>query len=135
MKSKLEIAVAVLERISAGDVMAGQTEYTHGDTVVAYQRLCREALAAIQSQPDVVVGGWQPIETAPKDGTRVLLYLAAPWSRLELARWYQPWGNWQTDGDEPDQFRDEYCGIGSQLPTHWQPLPPPPVQAQGSDAA
>lgn len=57
MKSKLGIAVAALERISAGDVMAGQAEYTHGDTVVAYQRICREALAAIQAQTDVAVGG------------------------------------------------------------------------------
>ena len=134
MKSKFEIAVAALL-----DTWAARANDALPQDAMRINKQARElreaAIAAIQSQPDVVVGGWQPIETAPKDGTRVLLYLAAPWSRVELARWYQPWGNWQTDGDEPDPFRDEYCGIGSQLPTHWQPLPPPPVQAQGSDAA
>jgi len=73
--------------------------------------------------------GWQPIETAPKDGTEVLLYLGAPWNKVEKAYWFPAWQNWQRSGDKPDTVRDEYCGIGSAIPTHYQLLPAPPVAA------
>jgi hypothetical protein len=62
-----------------------------------------------------------PIETAPKDGSEVLLY--RPLARAEIlqARWRQSnWGRWEWGGD--------YWGLGdaSVQPTHWMPLPPPP---------
>ena len=61
---------------------------------------------------------WQPIETAPKDGTRVLL-----WRRAIR--------------DQPtpimaDGFWCETCWVWPYLlsePTHWQPLPTPPERA------
>ena len=61
------------------------------------------------------MSGWQPIETAPKDGTVVLL----------LGR----------SGRHADGFFEPkaYNGIGVWVwpyvhaePTHWQPLPEPP---------
>lgn len=72
------------------------------------------------------MNNWKPIETAPKDGREILLWLPAPYSRVEKAHWFEIWGNWQScDFIEPT---DEYCGIGSELPTHWQPLPEPPTK-------
>ena len=61
---------------------------------------------------------WRPIESAPRDGTRVLLWIAvsgtAPWA--ETAEFDgDEW--WRNDGDE-------ICGENS--PTHWQPVPPAP---------
>jgi hypothetical protein len=70
---------------------------------------------------------WQPIETAPKDGTEVLLYLGNPWSKTEKARWYAPWSNWQVGAIPSDPVREEYFGIGKSVPTHWMPLPAPPA--------
>ncbi len=72
-------------------------------------------------------GVWQPIETAPKDGSEVLLYLGPPWNGIEKAAWYVHWGNWQAGGIPSDTARDELYGIGAAVPTHWMPLPPPPV--------
>ncbi len=69
---------------------------------------------------------WQPIETAPKDGRHMLIYLGAPWSQIEKARWYEPWGNWHVGVIPQDPVREEYHGIGSAIPTHWMPLPEPP---------
>lgn len=71
---------------------------------------------------------WQPIETAPKDGTQILIWISAAWTRAQvrLVHWYDEWGNWQ-EGADPDPLTDEYCGIGSAVPTHWMPLPNPPV--------
>lgn len=86
---------------------------------------CRRAAAALAASQNKAGVQWQPIETAPKDGTRILVWLGAPWSNAQAVRWFESWQNWQTE-DFPDEY-DEYCGIGSELPTHWMPLPHPPT--------
>jgi hypothetical protein len=59
--------------------------------------------------------GWQPIETAPKDGSPVL----GVWQCLN-----------QTWDYNVVQFSDDvwwnYYFDGSHTPTHWMPLPEPP---------
>lgn len=58
---------------------------------------------------------WQPIETAPKDGTRILGYQpAAPASveDINIVAWDS--GRWHDD--------EWYC----YTITHWMPLPAPP---------
>jgi len=71
--------------------------------------------------------GWEPIATAPKDGT-VLLGYSARWAMdmPELVVWL-------------DGFRIERAGWFTyqgrhrfvNQPTHWRPLPPPPVASSG----
>ena len=63
---------------------------------------------------------WQPIETAPKDGTAILL-------AQKVAEGFGPGvaaGSWQTHA----KVWWGVCGSGLvlHLPTHWQPLPEPP---------
>lgn len=62
---------------------------------------------------------WQPIETAPKDGTKVLLGKIVGHPDHETALWWavrgywsERWKNWN-DGVEPS---------GLAGPTHWMPL-------------
>lgn len=68
---------------------------------------------------------WQPIETAPKDGTRVLL-IGHRGAEADI-------GNWSMHG-RYDRSTKRYgicwgcAGIAYVNPTHWMPLPPPPVQ-------
>ena len=73
------------------------------------------------------MGDWQPIETAPKDGSLVMLVLetgvvipgwwdedCCRWSNNMQPGWYAYIHNW---------------GMGLtrlRLATHWMPLPPPP---------
>ena len=57
---------------------------------------------------------WQPIETAPKDGTWVLLSDGQ-------TIWYGQYG-WDEEGDAVF-FAD---GPGIRDCTHWMPLPEPP---------
>jgi hypothetical protein len=64
--------------------------------------------------------GWRDISTAPRDGTRVLVYnvMTGPYSseyrdgEWPLVGWHKPIPN----------------GIWYPVPTLWQPLPPPPPE-------
>lgn len=68
---------------------------------------------------------WQPIATVPLNGTRVLLWLRAPYNRCELASFCAPWGTWLVD-DEHYDMDGEACGIGRAVPSHWMPEPQEP---------
>ena len=71
-------------------------------------------------------GEWQPIETAPKDGTAVLMVDA---NEQVVAKWMEP-----LEGGEGGwvMFRKLDFSFGNALailfpnPTHWMPLPYPP---------
>lgn len=59
---------------------------------------------------------WQPIETAPKDGTEILVFRQYEYGQTilphyEVVRWEGEW---------------LYAGEYSIAATHWTPLPPPP---------
>lgn len=70
---------------------------------------------------------WQPIETAPKDGTTVLL--SEKWNSIPIigrfarGKWVGDHTNVNTDGDACviDYFEPTHI-------THWMPLPEPPKQ-------
>ncbi len=59
---------------------------------------------------------WQPIETAPRDGTRILL-------RLSNGEVFSGWG---TEEAGFQKFHADGTDIGWLNPRHWQPLPSPP---------
>lgn len=59
---------------------------------------------------------WQKIETAPKDGTNVLLFFGNSDSRVRVS---EAW--W--DGRA---WTDDIGGFVEQVITHWMPLPPQP---------
>lgn len=67
---------------------------------------------------------WQPIETAPKDGTDVLLWCAGAMepSYALIASWVD------FKGEAPDGWCDASTGRYNDgcPPTHWMPLPSPP---------
>jgi hypothetical protein len=70
---------------------------------------------------------WQQIETAPKDGSAILIWPAkSAFSRKDdeffsyVVRWNDLEQGWiEASGEEYDTF----------LPTHWMPLPEPPKES------
>ncbi|MDQ0506001.1 hypothetical protein QOZ94_002805 [Xanthobacter agilis] len=75
------------------------------------------------------VSGWQPIATAPKDGTTVLLWAV---SRVVPGRWSE-----ETYAKRPRPLWVTLSGAHGLLgiswdrdnqPTHWMPLPSPPAE-------
>jgi hypothetical protein len=73
------------------------------------------------------MNGWQPIETAPRDGTPILLgrfVKKCKYGRANIQRvdwWRRP------------EDKQTYVGFGQFSsywpPTHWMHLPPPPEAA------
>jgi hypothetical protein len=83
------------------------------DAVMCLDCGCRATEAAWQGRDAVPQVAWQPIATAPKDGTQIIGW----WSKsqvFEIVDWCE--GRWTNlDNDEISQ------------PTHWMPVPTPPV--------
>lgn len=74
------------------------------------------------------MGEWQPIETAPKDGTRVLAVCAvAQYPKCNIT-WVDD-GTWMF-APKPDKFLA--AGLHGWWPTHWMPLPSPPSSEGGA---
>ena len=63
---------------------------------------------------------WQPIETAPKDGTKFMAYhplkIFGGGHSIQVMKWLKGQLVYTLDHDSP-----------TVLPTHWMPLPEPPV--------
>ena len=65
---------------------------------------------------------WQPIETAPKDGTKILIYdvhaliCVCSWEAVPFYGTDDDFG-WVSDESDAEIY-----------PTHWMPLPPFPNQ-------
>lgn len=73
------------------------------------------------------VPGWQPIETAPKNGTKILVWTVH--EDIELSEWHEvPDVRFEPVGD--GLFRQVvkagFGGWNSNTFTHWMPLPKPP---------
>jgi hypothetical protein len=80
---------------------------------------------------------WQPIETAPKDGTEILAWrndcgvLLIRWTSMDA---FCPERELETLDEETIFQQDWFCADfvsgcrleGSETPTHWMPLPEPP---------
>ena len=77
---------------------------------------------------------WQPIETAPKDGTEIFVYDAAD-KKIYRAKWYldEEVQEWDAEDLEAGfyelnkcfgDYDDYFMALGN--PTHWMPLPKAP---------
>ncbi len=86
---------------------------------------------ALRSTEEREVVGWRPIETAPRDATRVLVL--TPGSRLQVreAWWRVPYeaaplkhGWWCYHGDKT--LLCTHAHETDKGATHWMPLPDPP---------
>ena len=101
----------------------GQWQYMEGDQIYSdFHQAANKARAALS---EAKAGGWQPIETAPKDGTEMLLLFGnaeyifgKTHGRVRAACWT---GSGASANWSLPYFKDN-------PPTAWQPLPAPPAQ-------
>lgn len=114
---------------------ASMTEIANLRTEI--ERLTRELEEAMPRDQ------WQPIESAPKDGTRIWLYWPDYcYTTDDSDGPYVGTGQWKTNhrinksyfSAFPDESDDYGSSLPAHAPTHWQPLPPPPAaQAKGEE--
>lgn len=89
--------------------------------------IAKEGCASPREEASDEKSAWRPIETAPRDGTFVLLYAPTrPYDGPQQVGCFLP----------PVEEGDQGCwwladGRYQDRPTHWQPLPPPPVVTAG----
>ncbi len=91
---------------------------------IALLKLDAECRAEAAS-PLMPVPGWQPIETAPKNGLPILVGHA---QAVFDAWWSEDAAGW-TDGST-----DNYDDPVTFKPTHWMPLPRPPQHEEADRA-
>ena len=75
---------------------------------------------------------WQPIETAPKDGTYIAAY---EWrGSLDYPEMEQIYTAWYAPSHSTPGYWLQYNGttLLKAHPTHWMPLPKPPTRNQGN---
>lgn len=71
---------------------------------------------------------WQPIATAPRDGTRVLGCVYNPKYPQTYAPTTMVWAAYHPNARGKETWRtSEICGNKLENVTHWQPLPQPPT--------
>jgi hypothetical protein len=71
-----------------------------------------------------VVPGWKTIDSAPKDGTVILIWCPLmAGEKMHIVRWNGMRGRfpWEPPGGESS-------AIAAKMPTHWLPLPLPPAE-------
>ena len=109
-------------------------EHRTDETVIDF---AKRLIAAWQEQQEPAVQEWLPIETAPKDGTRIFamnfqygaretywrLYGEGSIAKVSFDAGLGPNGYW--NWQEPQN----HWG-GSWTPTHWMSLPKPPIQGE-----
>lgn len=90
------------------------TNHEHAQIALAIARKAIEA---------EMRGEWLPIETAPKDGTVVLVY--AENRNVTTKHYYLAWFDARTANKHRPAW---YSGSWAVQATHWQPLPLPPKE-------
>lgn len=86
------------------------------------------ALAEVRSLRSATAPAWQPIETAPRDGTDVLLTVIGDdgYGEIDVGSWgFIEKSDW--DGSDVIGWLSNYGRI--EEPTHWMPLPALPYAA------
>ncbi|WP_079212977.1 hypothetical protein [Brucella pituitosa] len=126
----LEECNRLLEKLEEGVKAYGlhtdnETELFDIDGATETMLEAAASIRALSSQP--VADGWLPIETAPKDGTSIIIWSTVYGGTPVIVRWHEdtyakrPIPRWIT-GDSAYGARSF---VDSQ-PTHWRPLPSSP---------
>lgn len=119
------------ERLWRGlyDIVQALKDVIGQDAVMCSTERLPDLIRTLKVSPTPDPQAWQPIETAPKDGTWILLCVEGS-DKAHIGTWNA--GSEATDGWEGYAACWEKDGEGLQLHdmTHWKPLPAPPADRE-----
>lgn len=126
-KDEIQAAIDAVNELYANECGNIETDYPKVDRekYPDYQRRFDRDMDWLETQVEIILSaleaqrddGWQPIETAPKDGTR---FLACNSDGLVII-------GRMTGASFRNFAADSFVGSNNTTPTKWQPLPPPPT--------
>lgn len=125
-----------IARAEAADARAAQLQQER-DACARRRAALSERLYTLRASLTALAATWQPIETAPKDGTPVLVTAG---NVVGEARYYADSGSdtgWWWANETPGDYHAEKIMFHHGEPHAWQPmpLPAPPTRADELDAA
>jgi hypothetical protein len=106
------------ERLAACQ-QAGEFVAKAGDDLLAEVTPLRNEVEALRAEVERLTTKWQAIETAPKDGGAILV---SEGHFCYCVEWNEEYDWWVVDDNKLGPFR-----LRGASPTHWMPLPHPPV--------
>jgi len=136
---------ALIERAVAG--LVEDRFNTEGLMEFSEREVSALLSAARQASTQGPGEGWQPIETAPRDGTSIILFCpqgdGSPGSTYRITEGFwlsepggtteyrDQWGRYEGQTDDPGfdgwVSMDGGFSESTMMPTHWRPLPAPPA--------
>lgn len=135
-----QVCADIAARQRLGIAKYGCTVADSGDDMLTHGY--QEALdLSVYLRAEIERRKWQPIKTAPRDGSDILVYLECATVPIVHIAFYRSAEEWEKSGKYCGGFDgiDDWLGwwsytinsVGQQriLPTHWMPLPKPPIDA------
>ena len=99
------------------------------DEACRHEQTRKQAITALSQARDAALEeGWQPIETAPRDQTEILVFVPSRSPPVFTAQYIDGWSA-STEGRYAPE--DDFYGDEDFEPTHWRPLPAPPGNLKG----
>jgi hypothetical protein len=148
-REAIEEAIEVLEDASADMLMETGDKNYYIEAIAVLRQALVDADDTSQERVDEIVKdeqepvAWQPIESVPKTGRKVILFYKNRLNvgRTVIARWLTDEqateidaddvgleGGWYECIDNWDDFTEVKIHEGE--PSHWMPLPAPPIEAK-----
>lgn len=91
-----------------------------------------QIIARLRKRGFDVVSGWQPIETAPKDGTHILLFCPNDEPQIVVGYWLHDgseiWDGWAFADEALSDIEPD-----GPNPTHWKEKPDTPDVSVGAE--
>lgn len=133
----LRLTVENLENSKVDDFLSpfvGEVVIGRQDVLDAIDLFLQSAQQAPGASPDPS-GGWQEIASAPKDGTRILIWAESPSTghrSVHVAWWAIPYEAAPTGWWETGLYGTSHPVV-PEFTKGWMPLPPPPSSEPPSD--